>query len=204
MFTTIWMCTQEWSDIARRSAFACATRHQALSCSSEFAAASNASSLRLPREGARMRTSLKSTTGRTLNGGGSLRGEAIADAEVRVDVGPVRGDLGELAPDLAHEHVDGAVAPRHVASPHQAVELLAGDHAVEPLRQHEEGLELAHREAHPHAVGEHLELRRSDFEAPDREDRARVDRLGQGLLHRQPKLKIRAERISERLVTQLR
>src|SRR5690349_12128272 len=133
MFTTIWMWTHEWSDIRRRSAFICATCHQALSCSSELAAASSASSLRLPREGARMRTSFRSTMWRKLNARGALGREAVADAEVRVHIGPARRDLGELATDLAHEHVDRAVAPRHVAPPHEAVQLLAGDNAVEPL-----------------------------------------------------------------------
>src|SRR3954451_24915295 len=54
-FSTIWTCTHEWSDIPRRVAFVCWTSHQALSWSSAFAASSSASSLRLPRAGARSR-----------------------------------------------------------------------------------------------------------------------------------------------------
>src|SRR3954452_23765299 len=187
MFNTIWMCTHEWSDIASRSAFACATRHHALSCWSAFAASSSASSFRLPREGARMRTSLRSTIGRNLRER-TFRREAVADAEVGVDVGPPRRYIGELPPHLAHEDVHRPVAPRHVASPDQAVQLLAGDHAVEALGEHEERLELANGEAHPHAVGEHLELRGADLQTADRQNRRRVDLLDQGLLHRQPKL----------------
>ena len=49
------MCTHEWSDIRSRSAFTCATYHQALSWSSALAASSSLSSLRLPRVGTRMR-----------------------------------------------------------------------------------------------------------------------------------------------------
>src|ERR671914_1577286 len=54
MFTTIWMCTQEWSDMSRRSALTCCMYHQACSRRSAFAAASSASSRRLPRVGTRI------------------------------------------------------------------------------------------------------------------------------------------------------
>ena len=56
MLTTIWMWIHEWSDIRRRLAFACATCHHAFSCSSAFAASISASSGRLPRVGALIRT----------------------------------------------------------------------------------------------------------------------------------------------------
>ena len=56
MFATIWMCTQEWSLIARRlTAFTLATCHQPLSCSSVLTRSSSVVSLRLARVGTRMR-----------------------------------------------------------------------------------------------------------------------------------------------------
>ena len=51
MLTTICTCTQEWSDMPRRSAFTCCMYHQARSRPSALAAASSASSRRLPRVG---------------------------------------------------------------------------------------------------------------------------------------------------------
>ena len=54
MLTTIWMCTQEWSDMSRRSALTCCMYHQACRRRSPFAAASSASSRRLPRVGTRI------------------------------------------------------------------------------------------------------------------------------------------------------
>ena len=69
MFTTIWMCTHEWSDIPSRSAFTCATCHQALSWSSALAASSSVSSLRLPRVGQRMRAAATASAGVAGSGG---------------------------------------------------------------------------------------------------------------------------------------
>src|SRR5215211_7224958 len=54
MLTTIWICTQEWSDMSRRSAVSCCMYHQAWRRGSAFAAANRASSRRLPRLGARI------------------------------------------------------------------------------------------------------------------------------------------------------
>src|SRR6204780_2540172 len=45
------------------------------------------------------------------------RGEAVADAEVRVDVGPLRRGTFELVADLADEHVHGTVAADHRVAP---------------------------------------------------------------------------------------
>src|ERR671914_174885 len=54
MLTTIWMCTQEWSDMSRRSALTCCMYHQPCRRRSAFAAASSDSSRRLPRVGTRI------------------------------------------------------------------------------------------------------------------------------------------------------
>ncbi len=61
MFTTIWMWTQEWSDMSRRSAFTCCMYHHACRRRSALAASKSASSLRLPRVGARISVSGRST-----------------------------------------------------------------------------------------------------------------------------------------------
>src|SRR3954453_13279417 len=63
MLTTIWMGTQEWADMSRRSAFTCAMYHHAWSRRSPFAALRSASSLRLPRVGARISVVGTSTRG---------------------------------------------------------------------------------------------------------------------------------------------
>ena len=61
---------------------------------------------------------------------GAQRLEAVADAEVRVDVAPVRRAALELRAQLAHEHVDRAVAARHRVAPHVLVDRLALQHAA--------------------------------------------------------------------------
>ena len=53
MLSTIWTWTQEWSDMPRRSEVTWAMCHQARSSASAFTPSSSASSLRLPRVGAR-------------------------------------------------------------------------------------------------------------------------------------------------------
>src|ERR671918_1991559 len=63
MLTTIWMCTQEWSDMSRRSALTCCMYHQACRRRSALAAASSASSRRLPRVGTRISVVGTSTAG---------------------------------------------------------------------------------------------------------------------------------------------
>src|SRR5882757_8446505 len=58
------MCTQLWSVIpSRRLALTADTCHQALTWSSELTASSSASSRRLPRVGARTRTSASASLG---------------------------------------------------------------------------------------------------------------------------------------------
>src|SRR4051812_6794645 len=61
--STICTWTHEWSDIPSRFAFVCWTSHQALSCSSAFAASSSAWSLRFPRPGARSRIAAVASRG---------------------------------------------------------------------------------------------------------------------------------------------
>ena len=55
--------------------------------------------------------------------------EAVADAEVGVDVAPVGRDALELLAQLAHEHVDRAVAADHRVAPQPLVDELALEHA---------------------------------------------------------------------------
>ena len=61
---------------------------------------------------------------------GRLGREAVADAEVGVDVAPARRGLLELLAQLAHEHVDRAVAAGHRVAPDALVDLLALEHAA--------------------------------------------------------------------------
>src|SRR5690242_7568978 len=75
-----------------------------------------------------------------------LRGEPVADTEVGVDVAPPRRDELELGPQLAHEHVDRAVAAGHGVAPHALVDVLALEHAPVGGGQLTEQLELLARE----------------------------------------------------------
>src|SRR5215207_8956534 len=72
-----------------------------------------------------------------------LRGEPVADPEVRVDVAPCRRYALELGAQLAHEHVDRAVAVDHRVAPHALVDLLARDHLAAEVAQQPDQLELA-------------------------------------------------------------
>src|ERR1044072_1958430 len=60
---------------------------------------------------------------------GGFGAEPVADAEVGVDVAPVRGDLLQLGAHAADQDVDRAVAARHLAGPHQGVDLGTPDDA---------------------------------------------------------------------------
>ena len=92
------------------------------------------------------------------------RVEPVADAEVRVDVAPVRRDLLELLAQLAHEHVHRAVPVDHRVAPHALVDLLARDDLAAEVAQQRDQLELAAREVHAAAGGEGLELVAPDLE----------------------------------------
>src|SRR5262245_35622791 len=73
-----------------------------------------------------------------------LRAEPVADAEMRVDEGPLgRGGIQLLA-HLADEDVDRAVAVGHRRVPDLAVDVRSLDDAVGARRQRQEYLELPH------------------------------------------------------------
>src|SRR3954451_22341873 len=95
---------------------------------------------------------------------GGLRGEPVADPEVRVDVAPGGRGLLELLAQLAHEDVDGAVAARHRVAPHPLVDLLALEHAPRGRRQQLDELELAPGQLDRLPVGEGLELVGADLD----------------------------------------
>ncbi len=61
MFSTILMCTQEWSDMPSRSAFTCCMYHQPRIRSSALAASSRAWRRRFPRVGTLISISGRST-----------------------------------------------------------------------------------------------------------------------------------------------
>src|SRR5215213_4315677 len=128
---------------------------------------------------ARMMTTLRSVSGTPLLQqmlGGQLAGrelaghrrgfarvhalgrEAISDAEVRMDVAPLRRGALELLAQLAHEHVDGAVAVRHRIPPHALVDRLALQHVASVARQQTDQLELAARQVEAAGAHEGLEL----------------------------------------------
>src|SRR3954469_22143306 len=69
MFSTICTWTHEWSDMPSRVASVCCMCHHALTCASSLAAASSASSRRLPRAGARMRIASIAAEGVWATGG---------------------------------------------------------------------------------------------------------------------------------------
>ena len=78
MLVTIWMWTQLWSDMpSRRVALTAETCHHALSCWSALTASSSRSSRRLPRVGARTRTSASASRG-------GIGGSASAGPAARV------------------------------------------------------------------------------------------------------------------------
>src|SRR3954462_8264864 len=62
--------------------------------------------------------------------GDALGREAVADAEMGVDVDPAGRGALELAARLAYEDVHRAVAIGHLAAPHQRVDLGPRDHPV--------------------------------------------------------------------------
>src|SRR4029077_3240628 len=67
-----------------------------------------------------------------------LRCKSVADPEVGVDVAPIGRRQLQLGPHLANQDVNGAVATRHLASPHQGIDLWPLDDAVDPRGQKEE------------------------------------------------------------------
>src|SRR3954468_11343277 len=88
MLATICTWTHEWSDMSRRWALTCCMYHHACRRRSALAAASRASSLRLPRVGARISTSGTSTPGTLFPVSADLlydgHGRQISDLRVSV------------------------------------------------------------------------------------------------------------------------
>src|SRR4051812_50115263 len=85
---------------------------------------------------------------------------------MRVDVAPPRRRLLELLPQLAHEHVDRAVAARHRVAPHPLVDLLALQHPPLGRRQQLDQLELAAGELDRPPPDQRLELIGPDLDLP--------------------------------------
>ena len=104
--------------------------------------------------------------------------EAIADAEVRVDVAPVRRRLLELLAQLAHEDVDRPVAARHRVAPDPLVDLFALEHAPLGPGEQFDQLELAAREVDRRAAHEGLEAIRADLDLAGADRPAGRPRLG--------------------------
>src|SRR4051794_41805543 len=114
--------------------------------------------------------------GRRVEGFG---GEAVADAEVGVDVAPAGRGALELLAQLAHEDVDRAVAVDHRIAPHALVDLLARELLAGGLGEQLDELELTAREVHGGGAHEGLELIRADLELAGH-DRADLDPRGLG------------------------
>src|SRR5205085_11537411 len=89
---------------------------------------------------------------------------AVADAEVGVDVAPLRRRGLELLAELADEDVDRAVAVRHRVAPDPLVDLLALEHRAARVGEQLQQLELAAREVEAVAAHEGLELVGADLE----------------------------------------
>src|SRR5215218_1151313 len=88
----------------------------------------------------------------------ALRREVVSDAKVRVDVAPLRRGALKLVTQLAHEHVDGAVAVRHRVAPHALVDRLALQHVTGIARQQADQLELAACQVEAARADKRLEL----------------------------------------------
>src|SRR5271165_6914694 len=123
--------------------------------------------------------------------------EAIADAEVGVDVVPFRRGSRELGPKLAHEHVHGPVAPFHLPAPNLTVDLGPAYNAVLAFGQHQEDLELTHGEAHPASVGDDLDLIGTDLQVTVHDHGPRfIHQRGRGRPVRRVPLLIGAEQLA--------
>ena len=105
---------------------------------------------------------------------GLLGVEAIADAEVRVQVAPARGSRLELAAQLADEDVDRAVAVGHRVSPHALVDALAGDHPAAWDASSTQKLELAAGEPDRASADERLEHVGPDLQLPGDDGLGRI------------------------------
>src|SRR3954454_19006232 len=100
--------------------------------------------------------------------------EAIADAEVGVDVGPARREALQLLAQLADEDVDRTVAVGHRVAPDPLVDLLALEHLAAFLGEQVEQLELAAGEVEGLVADEGLEAVGADLHLADGERRRLV------------------------------
>src|SRR3954471_3042165 len=96
-----------------------------------------------------------------------LGGEPVAEAEVRVDVGPAGKRLVQLLAQPRDVHVDRAVGLPVALVPDHVVELLARHDPVAPLGEGGEQVELAHGQPQRAAIRESEVLGRADLELTD-------------------------------------
>ena len=100
---------------------------------------------------------------------------------MRVDEATIGQRRLELAPQLAHVDVHGAVAGAQLAAPHRPVELFAGDDRAEPSSHRHEQFELAYRQRERHSRRQHEALVESDLELTGVQDvSGDVGALGHG------------------------
>ena len=97
-------------------------------------------------------------------GTGCLGVEAIADAEVGVDVAPARRALLQLLAQLADEDVDRAVAVGHRVAPDPLVDRLALEHLALGVGKQLQQLELATGQVKAAIADEGLELVGADLQ----------------------------------------
>src|SRR5690242_15813223 len=83
---------------------------------------------------------------------------------MRVDVAPARRGLLELLAQLAHEHIDRAVAADHRVAPQPRVDLLALEHPPVSGGEQLDELELAPGEVEACIADERLESVRANLD----------------------------------------
>ena len=115
--------------------------------------------------------------------------EAVAEARMGVDEAAVGHRRFELAAQLAHVHVDRAVAVAQLATPHGAVQLATRNDRAGPPGHRREQLELPHRERQRASVGQHETLVEPDLQF------ARVQRVRVRIFHRGRHRRIALRRI---------
>jgi hypothetical protein len=94
----------------------------------------------------------------------------VAKARMRVDETAIGERRLQLAAQLAHVHIDGAVAGTQIAVPDGSVEIFARDDRAEAPRQRDEKFELADREGQGSPGGEHQPLIEANLELAGIED----------------------------------
>src|SRR3954454_12902255 len=94
--------------------------------------------------------------------------KAVAEADVRVDARPVRQGLRELHAQLAHVHVDAAVAAAERPAPGSAVQVLPHDDPARALDEHAQQPELVDGEVRAWPPMSAVEWVRSTSMGPER------------------------------------